>query len=274
MLDGHRKDGKSQAQQGNKDDEQRPAVHNSVVGKSNAIDSSTSVTPTPALPPPVPPTTPCEDIRFAYGALDETVPSVERVDYEQNEEPFILSTVPLPPISTKIADLGNATPSTKHYTEDIQTRQYRAPEAILGRSDWDARVDIWSVACLIFELLTAEYLFDPQGQGELFSKDDDHMAQIVELMGDFPMEVKMGGKYSRELFDHTGGLRYIRTLKFWPLRRVMTEKYLYTEGESAALCEFLEPMLAVDMRQRAHARDVKNHKWLEPCDSDEPVAEW
>lgn len=30
------------------------------------------------------------------------------------------------------------------------------------------------------------------------------MAQIIELMGDFPMEVKMGGKYSRELFDHTG----------------------------------------------------------------------
>lgn len=56
----------------------------------------------------------------------------------------------------------------------------------------------------IFELLTAEYLFDPQGQGELFTKDDDHMAQIIELMGDFSLEVKMGGKYSRELFDHTG----------------------------------------------------------------------
>jgi len=30
------------------------------------------------------------------------------------------------------------------------------------------------------------------------------MAQIIELLGDFPLEVKMGGKYSRELFDHTG----------------------------------------------------------------------
>jgi hypothetical protein len=56
----------------------------------------------------------------------------------------------------------------------------------------------------IFELLTAEYLFDPQGQGELFTKDDDHMAQIIELLGDFSLEAKMGGKYSRELFDHTG----------------------------------------------------------------------
>jgi serine/threonine protein kinase len=57
-----------------------------------------------------------------------------------------------PPISVKIADLGNATPSTKHFTEDIQTRQYRAPEAILGRRDWDARADIWSAACVVSKL--------------------------------------------------------------------------------------------------------------------------
>lgn len=63
---------------------------------------------------------------------------------------------------------------------------------------------MWSVACVVFELLTAEYLFDPHGQGELFTKDDDHMAQIIELMGDFPLEAKMGGRYSRELFDHAG----------------------------------------------------------------------
>jgi len=63
---------------------------------------------------------------------------------------------PLPPlISIKIADLGNATLSKKHFTEDIQTRQYRAPEAILGRRDWDTRADIWSVACVVDRL----YLF-------------------------------------------------------------------------------------------------------------------
>jgi serine/threonine protein kinase len=116
--------------------------------------------------------------------------------------------VPSPPDSTplsiKIADLGNATPSKQHFTEDIQTRQYRAPEAILGRNDWGTRADVWSVACVIFELLTAEYLFDPHGQGEMFTKDDDHMAQIIELLGDFPLDAKMGGRYSREIFDHTG----------------------------------------------------------------------
>jgi len=180
----------------------------------------------------------------------------------------------LPPISIKIADLGNATPSKKHYTEDIQTRQYRAPEAIVGRKDWDTRADIWSVACVVFELLTAEYLFDPQAQGELFTKDDDHMAQIIELLGDFPLEVKMGGKYSRELFDHNGSLRYIKALKPWPLKRVMMEKYLYNDDDAQALAAFLLPMLKTDMRERAHARDLIHHPWLNLSDDDEDIPEW
>ena len=171
-----------------------------------------------------------------------------------------------PPLQIKIADLGNATPSRIHYTEDIQTRQYRAPEAILGRSDWDHTADMWSLACVIFELLTAEYLFDPQSQGALFSKDDDHMAQIIELLGDFALDCKMGGRYSREIFDSQGNLRYIKSLKPWPLKRVMKEKYLFSDADAAGLCDFLEPMLRVDFRARARASDMIDHPWLDSVD--------
>lgn len=168
------------------------------------------------------------------------------------------------PICIKIADLGNATPSRKHYTEEIQTRQYRSPEAIVGRSDWGCEVDVWSLACVVFELLTAEYLFEPQSQGALFSKDDDHLAQIIELLGPIPPHVKNGGRYSRELFDHyTGDLRYIKHLKPWPLRRVMVEKYLFEEKEAEGLCKFLERMLCLDPKKRASAAEMVGHEWLE-----------
>ena len=167
-----------------------------------------------------------------------------------------------PPISIKIADLGNATPSKRHFTEDIQTRQYRSPEAILGRSDWTHTADVWSVACVVFELLTAEYLFDPQAQSNLFSKDDDHMALIIELLGDFDTNLKTGGRYSRELFDSKGQLRRIRSLKPWPLERVMVEKYTWTAEASKAFCEFLLPMLELDWHKRAQAKDLVDHVWL------------
>lgn len=51
-------------------------------------------------------------------------------------------------LKIKIADLGNACWIDHHFTEDIQTRQYRSPEVILG-SKWDAGADIWSLACMV-----------------------------------------------------------------------------------------------------------------------------
>jgi serine/threonine-protein kinase SRPK3 len=73
-------------------------------------------------------------------------------------------------IDVKIADLGNACWIDHHFTNDIQTRQYRCPEVILGAS-WGPSADMWSMGCMIFELITGDYLFDPQA-GERFSKDD------------------------------------------------------------------------------------------------------
>lgn len=62
--------------------------------------------------------------------------------------PFPYDPVSLERITVKIADLGNACWVDHHFTNDIQTRQYRCPEIILG-TRWNASVDIWSAACLV-----------------------------------------------------------------------------------------------------------------------------
>lgn len=54
-------------------------------------------------------------------------------------------------ISVKIADLGNACWVGHHFTNDIQTRQYRSPEVILG-GKWGASTDVWSMAAMVQEL--------------------------------------------------------------------------------------------------------------------------
>lgn len=51
-------------------------------------------------------------------------------------------------ISVKIADLGNACWVNHHFTNDIQTRQYRSPEVILG-AKWGASTDVWSMAAMV-----------------------------------------------------------------------------------------------------------------------------
>ncbi|ESS65412.1 putative protein kinase [Trypanosoma cruzi Dm28c] len=42
----------------------------------------------------------------------------------------------------------------------LQSREYRSPEIILGK-DYNATMDIWSVACTAYELLFDRRLFDP-----------------------------------------------------------------------------------------------------------------
>lgn len=54
-------------------------------------------------------------------------------------------------ISVKIADLGNACWVNHHFTNDIQTRQYRSPEVILG-AKWGASTDVWSMAAMVCDL--------------------------------------------------------------------------------------------------------------------------
>jgi hypothetical protein len=79
----------------------------------------------------------------------------------------------------KICDLGNACWTYKHFTDDIQTRQYRAPEVILG-SKYDTSADMWSLACIVFELLTGDLMFDPHA-GDNWSREEDHLALMMVI---------------------------------------------------------------------------------------------
>ncbi|KAF7315909.1 Kinase-like protein [Mycena indigotica] len=165
-------------------------------------------------------------------------------------------------ITVKIADLGNATWTHHHFTDDIQTRQYRSPEVIVG-AKWGTSADIWSVACVIFELITGgDYLFDP-AKGSRYTKDDDHMAQIMELVGEVPKSISVGGKYSSEFFNRRGELRHISKLRFWPLDLVLHDKYLFPKPEADALGGFLTPMLRMHPDKRARAGELVHHAWLE-----------
>lgn len=163
-------------------------------------------------------------------------------------------------ISVKIADLGNACWTGHHFTNDIQTRQYRSPEVILG-SKWGASTDVWSMAAMVFELITGDYLFDPQS-GTKYGKDDDHIAQIIELLGPFPKSLCLSGKWSQEIFTRKGELRNIHRLRHWALPDVLREKYHFEEREAKRVSDFLTPMLELIPEKRANAGGMASHEWL------------
>ena len=63
-------------------------------------------------------------------------------------------------LKCKLVDFGSACWTYKQFTNDIQTRQYRCPEVILG-SMYSTSADLWSFSCICFELATGDVLFDP-----------------------------------------------------------------------------------------------------------------
>ena len=77
-------------------------------------------------------------------------------------------------VMVKICDMGNGCWTHHHFTPEIQTRQYRSPEVIIG-AEYNSSADVWSFACTVFEMITGDFPFEPR-KGNNYDKDDDHLA--------------------------------------------------------------------------------------------------
>lgn len=167
----------------------------------------------------------------------------------------------------KLVDFGNGCWTHKHFTEDIQTRQYRSPEVIC-RNSYHTSADVWSCACLVFELLTGDFLFDPQ-ESEYIDRDEDHLALIVELLQtQQQVPACLYAKGANAYINSQGLLRHINHLKFWDLKSVLQQKYKFRKDKAAEIASFLLPMLAIDPQKRASAQHALTHPWLQPVPSD------
>ena len=177
-----------------------------------------------------------------------------------------------PSIEVKICDIGNACWFNHHFSTIIQTRQYRSPEVILG-INYNETSDIWSLACMLFELATGDFLFEPR-KGDTFSKNDDHLAQIIEAVGKMPKNFALSGLDSYKYFDKKGKLRRIKNLIYFPIKDILVKKYHFKEKEAKAFSDFLMPMLEYYPDKRASARDLLRHPWLNmPADFDYKISD-
>ncbi|KAJ2333721.1 serine/threonine protein kinase, CMGC [Coemansia sp. RSA 2681] len=222
-----------------------------LVQASRSVANSRAPSPTSGSPPAA----------SAAHSLERDLNDISLAATDAASAPSSPESARLQGLRVKIADLGNATWADHHFTEDIQTRQYRSPEVIIG-SRWDATADMWSCACVLFELLTGDYLFEPHS-GNRYSKDEDHIAQIIETLGPFPKKFAQSGKYSSELFTRRGDLRHIRRLHPFPLKDLLHDEYGFSKRDSREISEFLVPMLEISPTRRAAAEAMLSHKWLQ-----------
>lgn len=83
-------------------------------------------------------------------------------------------------LQTKICDFGSAK-STKdgNNISYAVSRFYRAPELILGCSDYGTEIDIWAAGCILIELYTGLPAF-------MGISDSNQLTQYINLLGPIP----------------------------------------------------------------------------------------
>ena len=102
----------------------------------------------------------------------------------------------------KVIDFGSATYIYEECQDYVQTRPYRAPEIIFG-CDYNYAVDMWSVGCILYELLTSKVLFSQKNLHEIITQvvSLEISKQIFQLQAEKNLGMEIS-KDKQGIFSH------------------------------------------------------------------------
>lgn len=160
-----------------------------------------------------------------------------------------------------LTDFGNAYFFDKRTKNEVQDRFYRAPEVILD-FNYKYACDMWSVACVTFELLTGFVLFEVEETP--INKDINHLYLIEKNLGKMPLKMKKTSKRHNFLFDKKRNY-HIKNLEPFvevPLRDRLVNQFLFTDQEANDINDFLTCGLCYNPEDRFNASELLKHVWL------------
>ena len=142
----------------------------------------------------------------------------------------------------------------------IQKEKYLSPEIILN-TDYNETLDIWALACIIFELATGEPLFEAKKE-ENFSKYENHILKYIELLGNIPKKIISRMKNPKIYYDLIKKLQKSKKLERISIKELLIMKYNFKKEEAETLNDFLSQMLEYFPEKRASAKKMLEHPWL------------
>ena len=145
--------------------------------------------------------------------------------------------------SIKLIDFGSACYESNKVLEYIQSRYYRAPEILLETS-YDRKIDIWSLGCIVVELLIGQPLFPAKSECELFN-------MFVVTLGLPPKDFMALGKRSKYYTKLNKSIK--------PATKTIE---LVLHGFDSGLVDFVKGCLKWKPEERMDAEVGLFHPWI------------
>ncbi|XP_022095985.1 mitogen-activated protein kinase 14A-like isoform X2 [Acanthaster planci] len=157
----------------------------------------------------------------------------------------------------RILDFGLARQADDEMTGYVATRWYRAPEIMLNWMHYTNTVDMWSVGCIMAELLTGKTLFP----------GTDHIDQLNRIMA-------VTGTPDAEILAKIQSEDARNFVKSQPKKKKINFSEYFTGANKHAV-DLLERMLQLDVDKRITAEEALRHPYVSKYhdESDEPTGE-
>ncbi|GLD99912.1 hypothetical protein PINS_up008640 [Pythium insidiosum] len=159
----------------------------------------------------------------------------------------------------KVIDFGSSCFVTDELTSYVQSRSYRAPEVILGL-EYDQKIDIWSLGCVLAELFTGDVLFKNNSEQSLLERIIAAIgpvpADLLQDQADLLIQFTENPVFALDA-DGCGVLGAASSAS----RTLSLEATLQTSD--ALFVDFLRSLLRIHPQERLSASEALLHPWLQ-----------